>query len=120
MSGPSPFQSVTQPQYARATFVVWTGHHDCGGRRGCWPAEPAPSCRARARAPIAADVVVGTPRPTKWWVNRLQNGGRVVLYENEVERQAPQASTVAVEEIEIGGTTLRILESCHSIWIFEP
>ena len=44
----------------------------------------------------------------------------MVLYENEVEPQAPQASTVVVEEIEIGGTTLRILESCHSIWIFEP
>jgi hypothetical protein len=44
----------------------------------------------------------------------------VVLYENEIEPEAPEVSTLAVEEIELGGVSLRVLESCHSIWIFEP
>ena len=45
----------------------------------------------------------------------------MVLYENEVEAQAPEViSPVAVEQVEFGGMAIRVLESCHSIWIFDP
>jgi len=33
----------------------------------------------------------------------------VVLYENETK-----------PEIEVGGMSVRLLESCHSVWLFEP
>ena len=33
----------------------------------------------------------------------------MVLYENE-----------AAPEIEVGGVSVRVLESCHSMWVFEP
>ncbi len=33
----------------------------------------------------------------------------MVLYENEIK-----------PEIEVGGASLRVLESCHSLWVFEP
>jgi hypothetical protein len=33
----------------------------------------------------------------------------VVLYENEIK-----------PEIEVGGMSIRVLESCHSLWVFEP
>lgn len=39
-----------------------------------------------------------------------------MLYEKEVDSGAP----VAVEDITVGGMTLRVLESCHSLWMFEP
>lgn len=45
----------------------------------------------------------------------------MVLYEDEIQAEAPEViSTVAVEEVEVGGLAIRVLESCHSIWIFEP
>ena len=44
----------------------------------------------------------------------------MVLSENSLEREAPAHPGISVDEIEIGGLTLRILESCHSLWIFEP
>lgn len=33
----------------------------------------------------------------------------MVLYEDETK-----------PEIEVGGVTIRVLESCHSLWVFEP
>lgn len=42
----------------------------------------------------------------------------MVLYENEIEPRASER--FALEEIEVGGMAIRILESCHSIWVFEP
>jgi len=44
----------------------------------------------------------------------------VVLYENEIESEVPEVSTSALGRTEVGGSALRVLESCHSIWIFEP
>lgn len=43
-----------------------------------------------------------------------------MLYDNEIDPVAPEALTIALEEVEIGGMAIRVLESCHSIWIFEP
>lgn len=42
-----------------------------------------------------------------------------MLYENEIEPEVPEISAVALEEAEVGGMVIRILESCHSIWVFE-
>ncbi len=33
----------------------------------------------------------------------------MVLYENEIK-----------SEIEVGGVSIRVLESCHSLWVFDP
>ena len=44
----------------------------------------------------------------------------MVLYENEIQAEAPESPSIALGEVEIGGTAIRILESCHSIWIFDP
>ena len=49
----------------------------------------------------------------------------MVLFENELEPEllrAPvaEAATVAIEHHDLGGAELRILESCHSLWIFDP
>lgn len=44
-----------------------------------------------------------------------------MLYEDEIQAEAPERnSTLAVEEVEVGGMAIRVLESCHSIWIFDP
>lgn len=40
----------------------------------------------------------------------------MVLYEREVDSGVP----VAVADITVGGMTVRVLESCHSLWMFEP
>ena len=40
----------------------------------------------------------------------------MVLYEREVDAGTP----LAVEDITVGGMTIRVLESCHSLWMFEP
>jgi hypothetical protein len=53
----------------------------------------------------------------------------VVLFENELDPEllgrpvgetATHAATVALEHHDVGGAQLRILESCHSLWIFDP
>jgi hypothetical protein len=41
-----------------------------------------------------------------------------MLYENELE--TPERTTVPIGEVEAAGRAVRVLESCHSIWIFEP
>jgi len=44
----------------------------------------------------------------------------VVLYEQEMDTDTPEtAPGVTVEEVELGGVALRVLESCHSVWVFE-
>lgn len=43
----------------------------------------------------------------------------MVLYENKMDADAPDIAQ-AVEDVEVAGSAVRILESCHSIWIFEP
>lgn len=42
-----------------------------------------------------------------------------MLYENELEAKAPERPGLVVEEVIVGGASLRILESCHSVWIFD-
>jgi len=42
-----------------------------------------------------------------------------VLHENDISaRTADRAPTL--EEVQVNGVTVRVLESCHSLWIFEP
>lgn len=43
----------------------------------------------------------------------------MVLYDNEIEVDAPHLAP-AMEDVEVAGSAVRILESCHSVWIFEP
>lgn len=43
----------------------------------------------------------------------------MLLFENELEPQVAGAR-LAVEHVDLGGAALRILESCHSLWIFDP
>lgn len=53
----------------------------------------------------------------------------MVLFENELEAEllrqagsdaAVHAAAVTLEHQDVGGAQLRILESCHSLWIFDP
>lgn len=51
----------------------------------------------------------------------------MVLFENELDPEVlgrpageRSAATVALEHHDVGGAELRILESCHSLWIFDP
>ena len=42
-----------------------------------------------------------------------------MLHENDISaRTADRAPTL--EEVQVNGVTVRVLESCHSLWIFEP
>jgi hypothetical protein len=43
-----------------------------------------------------------------------------MLYENEIELGPPESSGITVGEVEAAGLSVRVLESCHSLWIFEP
>jgi hypothetical protein len=43
----------------------------------------------------------------------------VVLHENDISaRMADRPPTV--EDLHLNGVAVRVLESCHSLWIFEP
>jgi hypothetical protein len=43
----------------------------------------------------------------------------VVLHENDIAaRMADRPPTIG--EVEVNGAAVRVLESCHSLWIFEP
>jgi hypothetical protein len=43
----------------------------------------------------------------------------VVLHENDIAaRTADRPPTV--EDLQVNGVDVRVLESCHSLWIFEP
>ena len=42
-----------------------------------------------------------------------------MLYENEIELGPPESRDVVVGEVEAAGLAVRVLESCHSVWIFE-
>lgn len=44
----------------------------------------------------------------------------MVLYENDIEADVPAHSDITLDTVEIGGMAIKILESCHSSWIFEP
>ncbi|MGH8998280.1 MAG: hypothetical protein ACRDY7_02710 [Acidimicrobiia bacterium] len=44
-----------------------------------------------------------------------------MLYKEELNRHSLAAATpVAALEVEVAGVPMRILESCHSTWIFNP
>jgi hypothetical protein len=43
----------------------------------------------------------------------------VVLHENDIVARAADRPP-RVEDIHINGVPVRVLESCHSLWIFEP
>ena len=42
-----------------------------------------------------------------------------MLYEREMDTAAAERP-LAVEEVQVNGVVVRVLESCHSLWIFEP
>lgn len=44
----------------------------------------------------------------------------MVLYGNDTEPETTRDSDLALDTVEIGGMLIKLLESCHSIWIFEP
>ncbi len=44
----------------------------------------------------------------------------MVLDQNSIRREAPTDSEIDLDTVEIGGMSIKILESCHSSWIFEP